>query len=181
MHLALKAHPDSPCSAATRIEVDIERRQAGRLSLRYRVTGTIAGLRMPPLADPERADGLWQQTCFEVFVRPPCDVAYYEFNFAPSTLWAAYRLSGYRSGMMNAEISAPRIGIRSGRDWFELEAGLDLGSLAGFPSHAPWRLGLSAVIEDTSGRKSYWALAHPMGDPDFHHEDCFALQLPPAA
>jgi hypothetical protein len=36
------------------------------------------------------------------------------------------------------------------------------------------------VIEETNGRKSYWALAHPPGKPDFHHSDCFALGLPAA-
>jgi hypothetical protein len=180
MHLALKPHPNTPCSAATHIEVDVARGGA-TLSLRYLLTGTIADLRMPPLAAPERVDGLWQQTCFEAFVRGPSDAAYHEFNFAPSTLWAAYRLRGYRSGMVDAGISAPRIGIRSDGDWLELEAELDLGPLGGLPADAPWHLGLSAVIEEASGRKSYWALAHPPGEPDFHHEDCFALQLPPAA
>jgi hypothetical protein len=34
------------------------------------------------------------------------------------------------------------------------------------------------VIEETNGRLSYWALAHPPGKPDFHHSDCFALELP---
>ena len=43
---------------------------------------------------------------------------------------------------------------------------------------APWRIGLSAVIEERHGRKSYWALAHPPGKPDFHHDDCFAIELP---
>jgi hypothetical protein len=35
-------------------------------------------------------------------------------------------------------------------------------------------LGLSAVLEEQDGTKSYWALAHPPGGkPDFHHPDCF--------
>jgi hypothetical protein len=33
------------------------------------------------------------------------------------------------------------------------------------------------VIEDTSGHKSYWALAHPPGKADFHHSDSFALEF----
>jgi hypothetical protein len=37
--------------------------------------------------------------------------------------------------------------------------------------------GLSAVIADKDGRTAYWALAHPPGKADFHHKDCFALQL----
>lgn len=39
------------------------------------------------------------------------------------------------------------------------------------------RVGLSAVIEETDGTKSYWALRHPPGPPDFHHPDCFAVEL----
>ena len=41
-----------------------------------------------------------------------------------------------------------------------------------------WQMGLSAVLEETDGTKSYWALAHPPGAPDFHHPDCFALDIP---
>jgi len=52
--------------------------------------------------------------------------------------------------------------------------------LAGLPSDGSWRLGLAAVIEEASGRKSYWALAHPPGKPDFHHSDCFAHEIPAA-
>lgn len=40
-----------------------------------------------------------------------------------------------------------------------------------------WRMGLSAIIETNDGTKSYWALRHPPGKPDFHHRDCFALEL----
>ena len=40
------------------------------------------------------------------------------------------------------------------------------------------QIGLSAVLEEKDGTKSYWALRHPPGKPDFHHPDCFALELP---
>ena len=33
------------------------------------------------------------------------------------------------------------------------------------------------VIEEVSGRKSYWALKHAPGRPDFHHPDAFALEV----
>lgn len=42
------------------------------------------------------------------------------------------------------------------------------------------KIGLSAVIEETDGTKSYWALAHPDGPPDFHDPACFVLELPAA-
>ena len=60
------------------------------------------------------------------------------------------------------------------------ETHLALEAFAGPP--IAWRagrleIGLSAVIEEVGSIKSYWALQHPPGRPDFHHPDCFALEL----
>ena len=38
-------------------------------------------------------------------------------------------------------------------------------------------VGLSAVIEEEGGTKSYWALAHHERGPDFHHDACFVARL----
>lgn len=179
MRLALKLHPDSLCAAVTRIEVDVARPRAASLVLSYVVTGRIGDLRLPPVTAPARADELWRHTCFEAFVRPLPGEAYYEFNFAPSTLWAAYCFDSYRSGMRVAtEIGASRIAAQSAPERYALRASLDR---SGLPRDARWRLGLSTVIEETSGRKSYWALTHAPGQPDFHHSDCFACELPAAS
>ena len=180
MRQALKLHPDSLCSAVTHIEVDVTRPQAGSLLLRYVVIGKLGDLRMPPVVTAARSDELWRHTCFEAFVGTSADAAYYEFNFAPSTEWAAYRFDSYRSGMRVAtEISAPRIEVQSSAECYTLQASVELDRFLNFPSGAIGRLGLSAVIEETSGRKSYWALAYPPGEADFHHSDCFACELPP--
>ena len=125
-----------------------------------------------------RTDELWRHTCFEAFIG--AGVAYYEFNFAPSTRWAAYQFSGYRTGMRIAtEIGTPEIAVQSSLERYTLQASLELDQLL-FPRGAMLRLGISAVIEESSGRRSYWALAHPPGKPDFHHSDCFTMKLPEA-
>jgi hypothetical protein len=154
------------------------RPRPGGLVLCYFVTGSISDLRLPPVTAAARTDELWRNTCFEVFVRTSPGAGYYELNFAPSTQWAAYRFSSYRSGMRVAtEIGAPRIETQSSQECYMLRAFLELDRLSGLPLDAGWRLGLSAVIEETSGRKSYWALAHPPGKADFHHSDCFAYEV----
>jgi hypothetical protein len=179
MRQALKLHPDSRCVAATHIEVVVARPRPGNLVLHYFVIGKISDLCMPPVTAPTRTDELWRHTCFEAFVRASPGTAYYEFNFAPSMQWAAYRFSGDRSGMRVAsEIGAPRVEVQSNGACFELQASLELER--SLRCDAAWRLGLAAVIEETSGRRSYWALAHPPGKADFHHSDCFALELPAA-
>jgi hypothetical protein len=182
MRQALRLHPDSPRTPATRIDVDAARPRPGQLVLRYVVAGAIRDLRLPPPMAPVRADGLWRHTCFEAFLRAAPGDAYYEFNFAPSRAWAAYRFGAYRDGMSVAEaIGAPRIEVRAADEIYELHASLDLAAIAGMRGDAAWRLGLSAVIEEAGGDKSYWALAHPPGRADFHHPDGFACELPAVA
>jgi hypothetical protein len=173
MRHTLRLHPGSLCAAATQIEADIARPRPGSLVLSYVVSGRISDLRLPPVVAAARADELWRHTCFEAFVRPSTGPAYYEFNFSPSTQWAAYQFSGYRSGMrVETEIGAPRIEARSSAAIYTLQAFLEFDELS-----SPFHLGLSAVLEETNGRKSYWALAHPPGKADFHHADCFTLEF----
>jgi hypothetical protein len=176
----LLRHPDSRSFAAARVEVAVARPRADRLVLSYVVTGKMSDIRMPPVMPSARADELWRHTCFEAFVRAASGPAYYEFNFSPSTQWAAYRFGDYRNGMGAAETSAPAIEARSGLDSYTLQTSLELDRLPDLSREASWRLGLSALIEDRSGGMSYWALAHPPGKPDFHHADSFALEFAPA-
>jgi hypothetical protein len=173
MRQTLRLHPDSRCAAATRIEADIARPRPGSLILSYIVSGRIGDLRLPAVVAAARTDELWRHTCFEAFVRPSAGPGYYEFNFSPSTQWAAYRFDSYRGGMRVAtEIGAPRIEVRSSAETYTLQAALEFDGLS-----SPLHLGLSAVLEETNGRISYWALAHPPGKADFHHADCFVLEF----
>ena len=177
----LQLHPRVASNAVKAVEVEVERARA-RLTLRYLVTGDVAAIVLPPPAPPRRADRLWRHSCFEAFVRASADPGYFELNLAPSGAWAAYRFSDYRMGMAAAEVvPPPRIETHRGDGRFELTARVDLAPAMGLLDHLPWHLGLAAVIEEKGGAKSHWALAHPPGAPDFHHEDCFALELPPTA
>lgn len=168
---SLSLHPVS-ASPATGIEVDIVRPAPGVLRLRYTVRGDVADMIVPPLRPSARTDGLWQHSCFEVFFA--AGAGYYEFNFSPSGQWAAYRFDGHRAGRRDAPTDDPVITWDQDGDEAELIATLPL------PDAATGPLGLSAIIEDAKGGRSFWALAHPPGEPDFHDPACFAAQLPPA-
>jgi len=177
MQRFLVPHPDRPSAAVSQIAVEVVRAAADRLTLRYRLAAG-AGLVVPPPAPPARTDGLWKHTCFEAFVRALGAEGYCEVNLSPSGQWAAYRFTGYREGMAPAAIEAPQIAWTATPEGYELAADLDLSPVADLAGQ-PWRLGLSAVVEEASGRTGYWALAHPPGKADFHHTDGFALDLPP--
>lgn len=180
LRAALKPHPTSRYDAVSEITVVAGRTAAGELRLAYAVNGDVGSLRIPPRSAPVRTDGLWQHTCFEVFLRAPDSIPYCEYNLAPSTEWAAYRFSAYREGSVPLDVPAPRITVRADASLLMLEALMDVSTLALLPEKLPWQLAVSAVIEENSGRLSYWALAHAGSKPDFHQPDCFTLRLPPA-
>jgi hypothetical protein len=126
-----------------------------------------------PEGEPCRADDLWQTTCFEAFLRTADSAEYREWNFAPNGQWAAYDFSGYREKSGDAEIvSAPYVRMEDNFTWWAL------GATFALEAGVHWQLGLSAILEEKDGTKSYWAIAHPEGDkPDFHDPACFAARL----
>lgn len=178
MSLTLKPHPDSRAGAVRRLTADVKRTAVG-LSLRYEIEGYTAGLALPELSNPSRADELWKHTCFEAFVRRTDGDGYLEFNLSPTGQWAAYQFHGYRAGMVDiVGIDAAPIGTRISEDAFTLKADLDLSRIKALDTKASWVAAVTAVIEAADGAKSYWSLAHADGKPDFHHADGFVLTLP---
>ena len=140
----------------------------------FGVGAPVTRFAIPKVSEPWRADELWQTTCFEAFLRAAGDEAYREWNFAPSGNWAAYDFSRRREDVTRAEVeSPPYIRMEDNFTWWTV------GATIAVEADKDWHLGLSAVLEETDGTKSYWALAHPPGDkPDFHHPDCFVGKLP---
>ena len=170
----LTVHPQSPTASVRSVDAQIGDLSSSLLTVEFAVRST-APLLLPDPGPSKRLDGLWQSTCFEVFLRPGGAEKYFEYNFAPSTAWAAYSFEGYREGRRDQPMLLdPDIWLSSLGEWFWLWAKFEISR----PGKAGDTMGLSAIIEEADGTKSYWALAHPPGDPDFHHPDCFALELP---
>ncbi len=127
---------------------------------------------IPETDEPSRADELWRTTCFEAFLQQVGADSYREWNFAPSGNWAAYDFSAYRDGRTDAETtSPPYIRVEDNLTWWALGASIPVAA------EPKWDFGLSAVLEEKDGTKSYWALAHPSEKPDFHAPGCFIARL----
>lgn len=173
MNHRLVPHPANPGSAIVEVAASVARK-GSRLSLAFTALGDRDAVCWPPRMPPGFSDELWRHTCFEAFVSGETGDGYVEINLAPSRRWAAYRFDGYRAGMARAA-AAPVGAVRCLGHEHTVAAVFDLPDL---PGGAAWRLGLSAVIEMLDGSKSYFALAHPPGPPDFHNRDCFIALLP---
>lgn len=173
--LALAPHPSSPSGAVRAVEARVARAPDGVLTLTYSVEGDVSRMRVPPPHPACRADGLWRHTCFEAFVASGPGPAYLELNFSPSGEWASYDFSAYRAGGIPAEdTGVPAVTVTRGETGLTVDATVCVTRLRG---GVPARVALAAVLEESSGSLSYWALEHPSGKPDFHHPRSFALQI----
>ncbi len=175
----LSRHPSSRPDAVRAIQVLIRRSLNAELRMTYRLDGDIPRILIPSPGVARMGKELWRHTCFEVFIAMEGQAAYHEFNFAPSGEWTVYALRAYRDGGPLADaLMDPLIAVRASRDRLELDALVRLDRVSGIHPRARLRIGLAAVIETSDGL-SYWALHHPLNQPDFHHADGFALVLEP--
>jgi hypothetical protein len=175
----LARHPETSGEFVGGIEVRVSRREDALFTFAYVLKGDLARIRLPSHALARRADRLWEHTCFEAFVRAKGQAGYYEFNFSLSGEWAAYVFRGYREGgPIDDDQLNPKIAVQREAEMLGLHAVLRLDRLSNIQAGLTLQFGLAAVIEDVSGRLSYWALKHPPGKPDFHHPANFALEIP---
>ena len=178
MHFPLIAHPAaSPAGRPFEVWATVDHAASlgpvATTNIWFGVGAPADRFVIPSAVQPERAGGLWKFTCFEAFLRAAGGEDYCEWNFAPAANWAAYDFVGYRDAMSEAEVrSPPYIRMEDNLTWWAV------GATIAVDAATQWQLGLSAVLEEKDGTKTYWALAHPPGDkPDFHHADCFAARL----
>lgn len=127
---------------------------------------------------PVSQDFLWNQTCFEVFIRPNGVQAYTELNITPRNHWAAYGFTSYRTP---AQMPPPRESrvrlVHSEIRRHQLSAVFDLSRIY-TPAHL-LNIGLCAVLTHPPHQfKTYWSIQHSAtSEPDFHRTACWLSRI----
>lgn len=153
-----------------------------KLTIAYLLSGDLEKVAIAPLGSGGgRRDRLWEQTCFEFFLasgpEQTKNTPYWEFNLSPSGDWNVFALDGYRQGLREEEaiahlsFSVERRPESIYLDLWEMEVS-DLVNV-----EQPLWIGVSAVIILRDEKQTYWAIAHPGSEADFHHPESFVLCL----
>lgn len=153
-------------------------RRENVLTVHYSLTGKIETILFPDRsALPARKDELWTATCFEFFLAIKDQPQYWEFNMSPSGDWNIYHMDAYRRVGFREETSIERFQfeVRKEPGSFSIDAVADLSPLIG--NTTPLEAGITSVIQTRDGAETYWALAHPMPEADFHLRESFLTQL----
>jgi len=175
--LPLLVHASAP-AAVHGIAGAIRCAGPGQLAVNWRLAGELGTLRIPECGLARFTIGLWEHTCFELFARTPGSAAYCEFNVSPSRSWAAFAFSDYRAGRAPlADLAPPVVAVTVAGDVLTVDSVITLPPAQSDRAPSGLELALAAVIEDTTGTLSYWALAHPGPRPDFHHPGSFTARL----
>ena len=146
------------------------------LVLSFVLQGNLDDLVLATTTERKRCDNLWQSTCLEMFWAEEGRKNYWELNLAPNGGWNVYAFTDYRTGMRQEDrIAEPLIETAHTTEGFSLTAELKIGNL--HTNKAPLRVGVNAVLKHHDSRLSYWSLAHPKENPDFHAPQTFLLRV----
>lgn len=142
----------------------------------YDVAGPLQHLTIPmPTEAPKRVEGLWESTCFEVFLKNENQLSYEEFNFSPTGNWHHMNFSSYRNMTSEAsEVVTPKIELSKSENEIRLEVkftpqNIEIENIC---------CNLTVILETKDLQKHYYALKHPKeSEPDFHHKDGFIYRI----
>jgi hypothetical protein len=160
-------------------------RRGDQLGIAYQLMDPLTAVVLPApstMGSSRRLDGLWEHTCFELFLAAEGMEPYWELNLAPNGDWNLYRLEGYRQGLAPvSDRNTLPLTVGASNRGLALELTLQLPQeLSMACQQRDLQLGITAVIEHQQGALTYWALAHGGTEADFHRREDFLLRLEPS-
>ncbi len=159
----LQVFEKTALTASFRIQVDLKVNSSS-LELQYHVKGPTDRVLWPkPVKEGLWTENLWNESCFELFLKETQSSRYWEWNFSPSGHFWSMEFNEYRLRKENSEQLRPlkEIGAQLGPKDFKLQVILPVPRL-------PRELGVSAILKLSDGFTCHWALSHPTPRPDFH-------------
>lgn len=157
------------------LEAEATRNQS-TIHLHYLIQDPKNGLALPAAFslnenEIQREDGLWNDTCFEMFLRPEGENSYYEFNFSLKPAWNQYFFTSYRQPQPPKpcnDFSLKKL------NWDGQNLKVEL---SGINFNKSCEVSLTAVLKEKTGAVHYMALRHAGPEADFHHVESYILKL----
>lgn len=114
----------------------------------------------------ERKIGLWNQTCFEYFIKSSESDHYLEFNFSTEGSWNAFHFRTYR-GELQEELSFKTPKITYLEQTYQVTFQRDEFP-SGFLHLGINQVQFTAILKTMDGKTFHMAPEHPEEAPDFH-------------
>ena len=107
----------------------------------------------------QRINNLWEETCFEFFIRDENATSYKEFNFSTTGAWNIFEFDDYRKNMRESNQFPNPVMLKKDNTLLCQVDGIDIKDTQ--------IINLCAVLKHQDNY-SYWASGHLSNKPDFH-------------
>jgi hypothetical protein len=118
-----------------------------------------------------RFSGLWQQTCFEMFIQPVGQTSYYEINLTAQKAWNVFKFDDYRTPQPPPELPGAEM-LNFKLDGHRLEAQFHLSGA----NLSRVKCSYCAVVVLDGIGVTYWSTKHADSKPNFHHFESFITE-----
>ena len=147
------------------------------LKIRYYIIGKLENISISKFKkDQERKFCLWEDTCFELFIKSKKQNGYWEFNFSPSTDWNAFRFIEYRKDIKEEmQIDEIKVFRKLSESNLQVDVIIDLAKIKQLDEKL--ELAISAIVKDKDDKIYHFALIHNKDEPDFHDPNSFNFIL----
>jgi hypothetical protein len=145
------------------------------VEVEFSLKGDIKDIYLPsPSQEKRRVIGLWESSCFELFIHNKNTTTYYEFNFSSEGHWNCFYFPTPKTPLKQSPNFEEIDCATSLKDQsFTLKAVVNLYNFhPGFWEKESMSFGLSSVIEKHKSL-SYWAISHCDEKPNFHNVESF--------
>lgn len=146
------------------------------VTLDYKISNLIDSVALTSRkTKPQRTIGLWNATCFELFLKNKGANEYVEFNFSSSHDWNCFKFQN-QNDELREWTQLKKVDITSFRDTnlYHLKVVFLKSQLpSNFQNLERLLYSTTTVIKHADDTFSYWAIKHTDNKPNFHHPESF--------
>ena len=141
------------------------------MKIEYEIIGDLSSYSFPKKTKQKRANELWKDTCFELFIANYSSTEYYEINTSPSTEWNAYHFTSYKKEMRESDLfSPPRISFyqSDNRYTFSFEMTFRKNIF-----DKELLINLAVILLDKEEKRHFYSINRQNSSPDFHNRELY--------
>jgi len=137
-----------------------------QLKLNYEIVGQLSKYNFPKKTKQQRADNLWLDTCFELFIADINKKEYWEINISPSTEWNSYHFTKYKKNMKKSYLfSTPCIKIKSNENKYKFSFDSTMQKKI---LKKELQINICVIILDKNKKRNFYSINRRNSSPDFH-------------
>ncbi len=166
----LKSHHIEEHETNIYVSIEIEE---NKIKIKYEIIGDLLSYNFPKVTKQKRANELWRDTCFELFIANYSSEEYYEINTSPSTEWNAYHFTSYKNEMKASDVfSVPNI------SFYQLDKRYEFSFEMTFRKdifEKELLVNLAVILLDQKGIRHFYTIHRQNKSPNFHDREWHTL------